>query len=124
SSRRGGHAENPCNRGPLQVGRLGACLKLDGDSHAARKAGLRLDARVLNEAGFIFGFGGHVSFRESLVYITADNTASDKNILLSISMHTRCICGQRVVDGHQWRQFFPENWKATEIESLNHFSVA
>ena len=79
---------------------------------------------MLNEAGFVFGVGGHVSLREGLVYITADNTASDKNILLSISMHTRCVCGQRVVDGHQWRQFFPENWKATEIESLNHFSRA
>ena len=79
---------------------------------------------MLNEAGFVFGFDGHISFGEGLVYITADNTASYKNILLSIDVHTRCVRTKRIVDGHQWRQFFPENWEVTEIESLNHVSVA
>src|SRR5207253_9596027 len=50
--------------------------------------------------------------------------SSDKNILLSIGVHTRCVWTKRIVDGHQRRQFFPENWEVTEIESLNHVSVA
>ena len=102
----------------VHVWRLGAGLDLDLIADAPGKSRFRLDASMLDEAGFKFAFHDRVRFGQRFLYIASHHAPASQHVLRAMSMDKRSTGRESFIDGSERRQFLPAYREGCRIKTL------